>query len=382
MKCIAHILKDNSEEILLSWEKRVRETIRASSKSSKITLQDHVPSILDDLIGILEEYENLDDPFEDERYTRIVDNSLEHGRHRAATQAYTTDEIVNEYIIFHRVITDLLNDSEITEAAPFNLIKYIIETAILKSIQSFSDALQEMQQKLVATLAHDIRNPLAAARMAIEMINPESSTERILKVKKMSYDSVNNAIKMLEGLLESVTVKAGEGMMLDFKEINLLRDIQEVREEASLVYDDKIVLDTISDSINGVFDGVAIRRLLENLITNAIKYGQSGEPITITATETEDSVQLKVHNSGVPIPAAKQAQIFKFLNHGETENSSRLKSWGIGLTLVKMVADAHEGSVELRSEEDFGTEFKVTLKKNSNRDGKVRTKLNFEISGI
>lgn len=378
MRKTARLLKSKHDQIIMAWEKEVLAQIKAAPTTNKIALHDHIPNILDDIINIMNSHEHTDDYLNDEKIRTIENNSIEHGRHRATSPNYTVDQIIQEYMIFNNVIIRILHENNITEKSLFHLIKCAIDKAMLNSVSSFTESIQEMQHKLIGTLAHDIRNPLAAARMAIEMINYEAGEERLKKVKKMSYNSVNKAIDLIEGLLDSITVKAGEGIMLSFSEMDLSEDLQTVYNEACEVFSEVIILEKKEEPIDGVFDPTAIRRLLENLITNAIKYGDSDKPVVIKVNNEAEWLTLSVHNYGKPIPLEKQQDIFTFLNLGKQKKEKNFKSYGIGLTLVKMVAEAHGGSVVLRSEEGFGTEFQIKLNKFSNVPGKTRTLLNVE----
>lgn len=326
----------------------------------------------------MERYDKIDWNLEDPRISLIETNSIEHGRHRASSGSFTADEILHEYMIFHNVAIKVLNLNGITDHNIHHILKCCIDKSMLKSLEAFTKSIQEMQSKLVATLAHDIRNPLSAARLGIEMLNMENSDQdRALRVKKMTMGSVNKALQMLEGLLDSITVKAGEGMMLTFNEMNLYEDIKTIHQEASEIYTEEIILNCESDNLNGVYDPVAVRRMLENLITNAIKYGASGAPITMSVQKDgEDHLILSVHNHGNPIPETKQKEIFDFLRFGKQNSDRKLKSWGIGLTLVKMVAEAHGGNICLRSTVTEGTEFIIRISNKANQPGKIRTKLN------
>ena len=377
MKEVAKLIEREHQVIMDNWEEEVVRKLAASQSAGKIALHDHLPNILDDIVDILLRYDNIENPEEDEVYRKIIDSSSEHGRHRATTPNYTVEEIVREYIIFHQVITRLIDENKILDLEAINFIKYLIETAILESVTSFSESLQEMQTKLIGTLAHDIRNPLSAARMATEMIDYKDGEERLMKVKKMAFNSINRALEMIEGLLESISAKSGEGMMLKFSEGDIMQDVNTVYAEACEIYDEDINLFCTSKKITGVFDGTAIRRVLENLITNAIKYGDSLKPISIKVEDDQDMLSLSVHNYGNPIPLKKQKDIFKFLTSDNENNSTELQSWGIGLSLVKMVIEAHNGNIDLQSSESFGTEFKITLNKHANQPGKMRTQLNY-----
>ena len=377
MKRITNILKENHQKIIEIWETEVLQHVDAAEQTNKIALHDHIPNILDDIIDILERHDNIEWDLEDFKIAKIEKNSLEHGRHRASSAEFTADQILHEYMIFHNVIIKVLNDHQITDKAIFHLLKCCIDKSMLNSIQSFTRSIQEMQTKLIGTLAHDIRNPLSAARLGIEMLSLDKSPERVERVQKMTMSSISKALNMVEGLLDSVSVKAGEGMMLSFSEINLFEDIETVYKEAQDVYSEEIIFECEDEDLYGVFDATAVRRLLENLITNAVKYGESQKPITIKVVkEDERYLKLSVHNFGTPIPEEKQKEIFKFLNRSKDTSKRDLQSWGIGLTLVKMVADAHGGKINLKSSKEFGTEFSVTLSGTLNEPGKHRTKLN------
>jgi len=378
MKKTAKLLKSKRDEIIAYWEKEVLEQVEAAPSNNKIALHDHVPNILDDIIDILNSHDNVEEYLNNEEIHQIEKNSYEHGRHRATSPHYTVGQIIHEYMIFNTVILDTLKKNNLNEIVLFDLIKCTIDKAMLNSVSSFTESIQEMQHKLMGTLAHDIRNPLAAARMAIEMLDYKAGEERFKKVKKMSYNSVNKAIDLIEGLLDSITVKAGEGIMLSFSEMDINLDIQTVYEEACEVYSEEIILEKKDEPIEGIFDPTAVRRLLENLVTNSIKYGKPDTPIIIKVNNEEEWLTLSVHNEGKPIPIDKQEGIFTFLQQGKQLREKKLKSYGIGLTLVKMVAEAHGGSVLLRSEEGFGTEFQIKLNKFSNIPGKTRTLLNAE----
>lgn len=378
MNKTAGLLKSKREEVIDLWEQGVMIEVKAAPSTNKIALQDHVPNILDDIIDIMDRYESIEDYLNDEKIHQIEENSLEHGRHRATSLNYTVDQIIHEYLIFNNVIISVLHNNNIKKESLFYLIKCIIDKAMLNSVSSFTESIQEMQNKLIGTLAHDIRNPLAAARMSIEMLNFKAGEERFDKVKKMSYNSVNKAIDLIEGLLESITVKAGEGIMLSFSELDLNNDIQTVYEEACDIFPEEIILEKKNEPINGIFDPTAVRRLLENLMTNAIKYGQSDKAVVVKIKNEQEWLHISVHNHGNPIPKEKQKEIFTFLKYGKQQREKKLQSYGIGLTLVKMVAEAHGGSVKLRSEEGFGTEFLIKLNKNSNAPGKKRAVLNAE----
>lgn len=149
--------------------------------------------------------------------------------------------------------------------------------------------------------------------------------------------------------------------------------INSVYHEASEIYPNRIILDCEEEEIHDT--------LLENIINNAIKYGSRDSPVTLKVTDTEKFVNISVHNTGNPIPVKKQKEIFNYLSTTNDSRSKNLRSWGMGLALVKKVAEAHGGQLELVSNEEEGTTFSISLHKFGNKPGKIRTTLNFEYNG-
>ncbi len=372
MKHIAQVIIDRHQEILELWEATVKKRIIASLYTNNIVLRDHLPDMLNDITDILLRYDSLPDMTKAESYQEIVANSTDHGRHRATSEAYTIDQLIHEYIIFHRTLTEVLRTHGAYTSEVGDLLKYVLETAMLQSCSSFNLSLQEMQEKLVGTLAHDIRNPIGAAYGLLEIIGREKDPKKIDTLRQMAQRSLKKSLTLTEGLLDAVTVKAGEGMMLMFAEGDLVKEVETVYQEACHIYSQKIRLECSTKEIKGIVDGTAIRRVLENLLTNAIKYGDINSPITISLKGEGDQVRLSVHNYGNPIPPEKQQSIFNYLTHSSGEKATPLQSWGMGLTLVKVIAKAHDGQVLLTSSEEEGTRFTIEFNKN-NKPGKIRT---------
>ena len=377
MTAASQLITDKSSEIMDLWASRVKKNIPAANESSELALRNQLPNVLEDLADIMDRYDGKSDVDEYESYQEIIENSLEHGRHRATSSHYTIKQILEEYIIFHRVLTELLIEKDVYTKEVGIVLKYSIETAMFNSATSFSDSIQEMREKLIGTLAHDIRNPISSAYFALDIIRHNDDKDRLDNLKKMGLRSLNKAVELLEGLLDAIAVKAGEGISMNFEEIDILKEIRWVYNEAEEIYTNDFVFDSSVDEIKGVFDGTAIRRVIENLVTNAVKYGSRDTPITIRIEEDQDDVLIEVQNFGNPIAKQDQNDIFKFLNRGHENQNSTLDSWGMGLTLVKTVAQAHGGKVEVVSNEKEGTTFSIHLKKQANKSGKIRTELNY-----
>lgn len=382
MNRTSKILIENIAEIKKLWQNEVIENVPAAKAANTIALSEYLPNMIRDIADVMGRYDEMNDITLDKSYSEILDNSILHGRHRATTTNYTVDQVVHEYIIFHRTLREFIKANNAYDQKMSELLRYVIETSILKSVSSFSISIQEMQEKLIGTLAHDIRNPLASAQLSLEMMEQDKTGKWTDKARISAQRSVKKAIDLVEGLMNGVAVKAGEGMMLHFEETDLFNVIKGVYSESKDVYSNEIKFECNTDEIKGVFDSTAIRRLIENLFGNAVKYGSYEKPITILVEDKEDTVEIKIHNFGNPIPSAKQERIFKFLGSARKDKKSVSGSWGMGLTLAQIVAEAHGGYIQLASDEKTGTTFTVKLIKQLNKPGKRRAKLNYVVESI
>jgi len=377
MNKTAEVLRENIPEIMELWQNQVIKDVPAAKNANAIALFDHLPNILIDIVAIMERYHNMEDLDYDKSYSKILNKSALHGRHRATTLNYNVEQVVHEYIILHRTLNEYLSSHDGYDHKMLDVLKYIIETSILKCIGSFSLSLQQMQEKLIGTIAHDIRNPLSAAQIALEMVQQDKEGEWTEKMLEAAQRSVRKALNLIEELMNGITVKAGEGMMFNFEHTDLIKDIKWVHSESKEVYTNEINLAIGTEKIQGIFDRTAIKRLLENLIGNAVKYGSTTAPISISVTDADAAVEIMVHNSGNPIPADKQNQIFNFMGRIEKEKELVSGSWGMGLSLAQIVAEAHGGDISLVSNEKKGTTFTINLVKQFNEPGKRRARITF-----
>lgn len=377
MKEAAAIIEENRKQILEEWVKEVRKELAAPNQTEDPVLRDHIPLLLGDITAILRQYENLDVTLEKGKLEEMLSHSIGHGRHRSSSSGYDVQQVLREYIILHRILTTKLREHGVFTTEVADSLKYIIENSMLFAAVSFQNSLTEIRQKLLGVLVHDVRNPISAGYLAVSMLEQEIEPQKFKKLKSMLTNSLRRSLDLIEGFLDSFTISAGEGMTLHFDEDDLLPFIKSIHDEASEIYSNPVKLEYSEEPIFGVFDVAMIRRVLENILSNAVKYGGRHKPITIKVESNAENVAIGIHNIGNPIPEDKQKQIFDFLNTSNGSGPKKLKSWGMGLTLVNAVAEAHGGYLDLKSSEREGTTFILVIKKFANKPGKIKTAVNF-----
>jgi signal transduction histidine kinase len=168
---------------------------------------------------------------------------------------------------------------------------------------------------------------------------------------------------MIQDLLDSITFHAGERLPLRLDEF----DIQEVAKE---VCDQFTAMDgarfqLIGGRVRGWWDRDAMRRAMENLIGNAVKYGTPGTPIRIKIGTVADRMMLSVHSEGEPIPPEEIESVFQVFQRAAAAKDGGKEGWGIGLPYVRSVAESHGGSVEVDSALGRGTTFLIDIPKDA-----------------
>jgi signal transduction histidine kinase len=271
------------------------------------------------------------------------------------------DQMIAEYHILRQVICDVMEEDVPLTALEREVIVSSVEQAVNDAATQFGDTLKDLQEKISNTLAHDLRNPLTTAKFSIQMIlrDPSDVKGIIEKSNRISL-SLDRIDKMITALLDASRLKAGEYLPLEFKELSFDWLAREVAYELNINYNDRFSVESHGSCV-GKWNEDGLRRLLENLCTNAIKYGNQNSPIKISLEEDATSLTFNVHNDGEPIPKEEQANLFEKFKRART--SENKIGWGLGLSVVKSMVDAHRGSVSLESHPDSGTVFKIKIPK-------------------
>jgi signal transduction histidine kinase len=220
---------------------------------------------------------------------------------------------------------------------------------------------RDMREQFVFTLSHDLRTPLTAVKLIAEGLqkgiskieDPSSPIEKILT-------SINRADEMISNLLDSSRIKAGEKLPLQIEELDLPLLVSGTLKNLATIHGDRFILQSPA-ILKGYWSPHELQRMIENLASNAIKYGHPSTPIRITIKATAMSVQIDVHNKGNPLSTTEQTRLFEPFHRSLSAQRSGKKGWGIGLTLVRGIVQSHEGNIEIESEETKGTTFRIFL---------------------
>ncbi|GHA83877.1 PAS domain-containing sensor histidine kinase [Cognatilysobacter bugurensis] len=219
----------------------------------------------------------------------------------------------------------------------------------------------ELREQFVLALSHDLRTPLSAATMGSHVIGRKANdADDVRRISGRVLANLERMDHMLRDLLDASRINAGGSINLSIGPCNLRDIARVVIDDLSTVHGDRFEL-IATEAPVGQWDCEALRRVIENLCTNAIRYGRAEGPVIVTVHASAGQGIVEVRNEGDPIPTDQQEAIFNAHVRQQQHELTERRGWGLGLTLVRGLVDAHGGSVGVHSAAGSGTVFCVRL---------------------
>jgi signal transduction histidine kinase len=222
----------------------------------------------------------------------------------------------------------------------------------------------QRKDEFLATLAHELRNPLAPIRNAVNVLRLSGSSQPANQVWEMMDRQVNHMVRLVDDLMEVSRITRGK---IELRKSTLdLAAVIAVAVEANrplleaAKHELTVTLPPQPLLVEG--DAVRLAQVFSNLLNNAVKYTDAGGRISIVARREDDSAVVTVTDTGVGIPAAALPKVFDMFVQADARDSRAQTGLGIGLTLARSLAEMHGGSVTARSAgAGMGSEFVVRL---------------------
>jgi signal transduction histidine kinase len=227
----------------------------------------------------------------------------------------------------------------------------------------------ELRDALLATVSHDLKNPLALIAGQAQLLRRRSDREGGAIAAGMSpglariETAVGRMTGMIDELVDVARLEFGYQLELQRQSIDLVGLVQRKTFEHQQTTSRHLIRVAADDELVGNWDSARLERVLDNLLANAIKYTPDGGVITVIVVRDDDETGswalLSVRDSGVGIPAADLPRIFeRFQRAG---NVGRISGSGIGLSVSRHIVERHGGSISVDSAEGHGSIFTIRL---------------------
>jgi signal transduction histidine kinase len=202
-----------------------------------------------------------------------------------------------------------------------------------------------VQQRLMEVVSHDLRNPLGAILAAGWGLARLELPPRAEPMARRIVSAGRRMERLIRDLLDWSRMQGGGSIPISTREADLHEVCQRIADELRSREGNPVVVEREGDT-RATFDPERMEQVVGNLLSNALRYATAGTPVLVRAVGTPDEVRLEVHDQGPGVPAEVQSQIFEPFRQGPQGNAGGL---GLGLFIVRAVAEAHGGLVELAS---------------------------------
>jgi two-component system, sensor histidine kinase and response regulator len=225
--------------------------------------------------------------------------------------------------------------------------------------------LDRLKDELVASVSHELRTPMTSIQGYLDLLLEGAAGElndeqrrHLLTVRRNS----ERLIRVVGDLLFVAQANAGR-LDLSLAEVDLGALVLECAESARVPAETKGVrLDVSVEPVPTLHgDRVRLGQLLDNLVSNAIKFTPVGGRVTVALTQRDREAVLEVSDTGMGIAAAEQEHLFERFFRTKSATKSAVQGTGLGLSIARTIAEGHGGTIGFESAEGDGTTFRVTL---------------------
>jgi PAS domain S-box-containing protein len=229
--------------------------------------------------------------------------------------------------------------------------------------------LQEMNDKkneLLSIAAHDIRNPLSVIKGYADLLimySQDSLKKDQIEMITKIQSSTKFIIQLLNDLLDYSALESGK-VKLDKQRDDFVCFIEDYVQNNAIVALQKniqIFSDIQKDLPQVTFDKMKLQQVLNNLISNAIKFSNTGSNIYIKVKMKKQKILISIQDNGQGIPAEELSLLFKPFQRTSVKSTEGEKSTGLGLVIAKNIIRAHGGDITVTSEVGKGSIFTFTL---------------------
>lgn len=348
---LSNLLKSSRHTLIERWSEGVK-TLIATDPLSRTELLDGMPGFVDELITILD--------FDLVAMAAASQGAQEHGSQRLRI-GFDIGQVVREYGLLEQCLLALAGERDILISPRDQaLVARWLNTGIAHAVtqyQAESEAEQSRQAvEHLAFIAHEVRNPLSAVRMAFQRLRGHELLEGGRAVQVLERNLLRTAEVIDNALINS---SFQLGIVARLEPLPLQALLEEIERDASVEAQNKAieVVILVEDALVVKADARLLGSALSNLLRNALKFSATGTTVTIRATRRAGLVAIDVIDACGGLPAGKAADLFTPL----VQKSRDRSGFGLGLAIAMQAAAAHGGTITVKDLPEKGCSFTLEL---------------------
>ncbi|MBW9149207.1 PAS domain S-box protein [Clostridium sp. CM028] len=244
-----------------------------------------------------------------------------------------------------------------------------LQLDIEKNLQLLNETikLNKLITEVFTNISHELKTPLNVIYSAIQVLSIYNNTEEFWE-KKDEYlvvmkQNCFRLMRLINNFLDITKVDSGL-LKPNMVEVNIVSVIENIALSAASYVESKqiqLTFDTDVEEKIMTFDPDKIEKIMLNVLSNSIKYTDCGGKILVALTDKEDSILISVKDTGIGIPEDKLKFVFERFAQIDKTLKRPCEGAGIGLSLVRSFVKMHEGSIEIKSEINIGSEAIIKL---------------------
>jgi signal transduction histidine kinase len=343
------VLKAKRELLIACWTLKIRAAITAPLTNAE--LLDRIPAFVDDIIAALCPYAAT--------LPSASAHASEHGAQRLRMR-FDVGEVVREYGLLHECILELAGESglQISLTEQHVVLKWLnsgIADALAQYVKRRDQELERQASEHLGFIAHELRNPLSAARAAVDRLRNSGAPPP--RTVELLDRSLRRTIDMIDNALAHASLQLGANPTLEPLAVDdLLRDIEmDAGADAQARGVDLVVAAPAGTVISA--DPRLLRSAVFNLVQNALKFSRAGSTVTVGVRTAPDSVTIEVADACGGLPPGKIDDLFApTVQRGENRSG-----FGLGLSIARQAVEAHLGRIGVLDVPGTGCVFSIWL---------------------
>jgi signal transduction histidine kinase len=342
------LLKDRRADLISSWSERVRRA--GVSALPRAELLDHMPPFVDEIIRAL---------YPDAVPLPPMSAYAEgHGEQRLRL-GFDVAEVVREYGALHECILRIAGEAGLVATLREQelVVRFLnagIADAVSQYVKHRDLETQRQTSEHLGFIAHELRNPLGAARLAFQRLRRDLTENRLVE---MLDRNLRQTGEMIDSVLSHASLKMGVEPSLT--SVPLQTFLREIATDADIEAQARNIQTRVSvpDNLRINADPRLLRSAVSNLFQNALKFSHEGSTVTLTAGQADGRVTIEVTDECGGLPAGKVADLFTPL----VQRAENRSGFGLGLAIALQAAEAHNGTIKVRDTPGVGCTFVIDL---------------------